>query len=256
MKFSSEAFGSFRARPRANALIGAAIGTMFLVPAAFSEEPKASPGAKGNAKAISAKGEDRTPAMTINFAKSLGLPFESLTTLGSRIELAMKASDPVCLASLAKELAVGEQVSGKAASLTSAELSRDAVRLAEARSISVELKAVAQYVRDEETAARLARLAIAAEKREDAARRAFEAGERTRGITQNLMVHNNTGSQIFIYHDGVQLGWVNPYDNFTYFVGAGPNQNSVLTARSADGSRTWGPTVIDQVYANYNWTLN
>jgi len=243
----------FGARAWANAVIAATIGLALLAPPLFAQEPA---GAGKTAKAIEIKGVDRTPAMTINFSRSLGLPFDSLLTLGSRIEQATKAADPVCLMGLAKELSVCEQVSGKTASLTSDTLYKEAVALAAARAASAELKAVALYAKDEETTKKLGGLAQLAEGREKETRRASESGERTRGISHNLIVHNNTGYQIFVSVDGRQLGWVNPYDNFTYFVGAPPYQNSVITGRSSDGTRTWGPYAVDSTDVNFNFTFN
>jgi hypothetical protein len=242
-------------------------GVMAVIALALLSSLTTSAGAQGPQGApptgtgvISAKGEDRTLATSINFAKELGLSFDSLLSLGTRIEQATKITDPVSLASLANELSAYEIVSGKTAKLTSAMIFKDAVDLAEVRKNSAELRAVACFVKDEQTAKRLGELAKVAAKREDAERRAFQSGERTRGITQNLFVRNNTGYQIYIYEDGRQLGWVNPYDNFQFYIGHGPGQNSVLFARSADGSRVWPgngqPQIIDYVVPNYTWTLD
>ena len=228
-----------------------------LAPSGFSDDPQETPGVKG--KTISSKGEDRTLATSINFAKDLGLSFDSLISLGTRIEQATKAADPVGLASLASELSVYERVSGKTAKITSAAIIKEAVDLAEVRDSSAELRAVAHFVKDEETAKRLVNLAEVAAKREDAGRRAFESGERTRGIARNLYVHNNTQYQIFIFEDGRQLGWVNPWGDYQYYVGHGPNQNSVFWARSADGSRMWPPNgrvIVDYTVQDYTWTLD
>ena len=239
--------------PRANALVATTLVLTSLVPLVIAQEPAAS---RRTSKAMSAKGVDRTPAMTINFPKSLGLPFDSLLTLGSRIEQALKVPDPVCLMGLAKELSVCEQVSGKTASLTSDTLYKEAVALAEVRGISAELKAVALYAKDDETSKKLGKLAEAAEKRDNDARRASESGERTRGIKRFLRVHNNTGYQILIYDDGRQLGWVNPYDNFQFFVRDPPFRNSVITGTSADGSMSWGPFIYDQNPLDIDLPLN
>jgi hypothetical protein len=253
MTLTRPKFALFAARPRTIAMVAAMLGLALLSLPLFAQE---SARAGKGTKTIEIKGVDRTPAMTINFSRSLGLPFDSLVTLGSRIEQATKASDPVCLAGLAKELSIYEQVSGKTAGITSDALYKEAVALAEARSISAELKAVALYATDDETSRKLGDLARGAERREKEARRASESGERTRGIRGNLIVHNNTQYQIFVFVDGRQLGWVNPYDNYSYFVGAPPYQNSVITGRSSDGTRTWGPYAVDSVDPNFNYTFN
>jgi hypothetical protein len=228
-----------------------------LAPSAFSQVGQEKAATKGTE--ISDKGADRTLATSINFAKDLGLHFDSLLSFGARTELALRIADPVCLASLAKELSVYEQVSGKTSKLTSATLFKEAVAMAEARNDSAELKAVAQFVRDEATVNKLGRLAEVAEASEETNRQASKSGERTRGINRNLIVHNNTGWQVQVFEDGRHLGWVNPYGNYMFYIGHGPSQNSVLQARSSDGSRTWpgnGPRIIDNNILDYNWYLD
>jgi len=252
---------SYGPRLRANTPAASVIAVALLLglaPSAFSAEPQGTPGTKS--KAISDKGVDRTLATSINFAKVLDLPFDSLASLGTRIEQATKIADPVCLASLAKELSVCEQVSEKTANLTSAMLFKEAVELAEARNRSAELKAVARFVNDHETAKKLGTLAKVAAKREDAERRAVESGERTRGINRNLYVHNNTGFTINVFEDGRQVGFVNPYlDSGPFYIGHGPSHNSVLNARSSDGTKVWpgtGSRIIDSNVLDWTWVLD
>src|SRR5262249_14969347 len=68
-------------------------------------------------QAVTSKATPRPAASAINFRKELDLPFDSLRTLGARIESARRKPDPVALAHAAHELAVSEKVSGKTASL-------------------------------------------------------------------------------------------------------------------------------------------
>ncbi len=99
----------------------------------FIEDPKAEK-LKGKDKekdvqVVTSKASKRVPATTINFKKAYGLPFDSLATLGSRIDAARRKPDPVTLAHAASELAVAEKVSGKKASLTSKALLAESAEL-------------------------------------------------------------------------------------------------------------------------------
>src|SRR5262249_23043919 len=95
-------------------------------------------------QAVTSKSAKRQTAATINFRKELKLPFDSLSTLGSRIYAARRLPDPVALAHAASELAVAEKVSGKQASLTSKMLAKEAAELAGMRRQEQELNAVLQ----------------------------------------------------------------------------------------------------------------
>src|SRR4051794_77505 len=66
-------------------------------------------GKGGGKKVIESKGEAKPSAVTVDFAKSLGLDFPVLTGLGARIEQARDQGDPVGLAAAARELAVAEE---------------------------------------------------------------------------------------------------------------------------------------------------
>ena len=162
------------------------------------------------------------PATTINFIKDLDLHFESLATLGSRIEEARRNADPVALATCANYLAAAETASGKKASLTAEALTKEAVELAKLRDESAELKAVATLVKD--SSAELMPLAEKAAKREADELAAFKSGERPRGIIGYVTAVNNTGYRVYVWEDGHELGWVNPYDTYTFNVriGHGP----------------------------------
>ena len=81
-------------------------------------------------------------AAAVNFKKELGLPFDTLGTLGGRIDQARRKYDPVALAHTASELHVAEKVSGKKASVTSSQLIKESSELAKLRSQEAELRAV------------------------------------------------------------------------------------------------------------------
>jgi hypothetical protein len=206
-------------------------------------------------KQATSTAEKTEPATTINFIKDLDLHFESLATLGSRIEEARRNADPVALATCANYLAAAETASGKKASLTAEALTKEAVELAKLRDESAELKAVAALVKD--ASAELTPLAEKAAKREADERAAFKSGERPRGIWGQVTAVNNTSYKIFVWEDGHELGWVNPYDTFTFShrIRHGTGHNSVLNCRSEDGSYHYR-FVIDYDVPNFTWTLN
>src|SRR5262249_35713547 len=91
---------------------------------------------------VKSKAAKYTPATAVNFKKAYGLPFDSLGTLGARVQAARRKPDPVALAHMAGELAVAEKVSGKKASLTSKALLAESAELARLRRQVAELKAV------------------------------------------------------------------------------------------------------------------
>jgi hypothetical protein len=195
------------------------------------------------------------PATSINFIKVLDLHFESLATLGSRIEEARKNADPVALATCATYLGAAETASGKKASLTAEVLTKEAIELAKLRGQSAELKAVAALVRDAGTD--LMPLVEKATKREANELARFKSGERPRGIWGYVTAVNNTGFRVFVWEDGVELGWVNPYCTYTFNrrIGHGPGHNSVLNCRSEDGSYAYR-FIVDGNYQNFTWYLN
>src|SRR6201999_758024 len=108
-------------------------------------EPKpAQPAAGDEKQVIKTKPTKVTSAASVKFRKDLGLPLTSLGTLGSRIDAARRAGDPVTLAHAASELHVAEKVSGKTASLPSQQLIKEAAELATVRKQSKEMQATVQ----------------------------------------------------------------------------------------------------------------
>lgn len=193
-------------------------------------------------------------AEAINFAKAFGLGFDSHETLGSRIQQARRAADPVALASEANELAVAEKISGKKASLTSSALLDEAEKLATLRANSSELKAVALLAPDETSRKKLNDLATTAQKREEAAADKVRSGERSRGITNNVRVVNHTHDRWTIYINGNYAGWVNPFGAYTFYVGDDPQAETVLEATADDGGHL--QQNAESPRANYVWNLS
>lgn len=162
-------------------------------------------------KTFKATVEEQPSANTIDFAAALELPFQSLTTLGARIEQARRNADPVGLMNTARELAVAEELSGKKAPLTAAELEKEAVELAKLRSNPPELKAVALMVDNQETKKALKQAIEQAEKREAEEAAALEAGERPKHLVGDLIVDNHTHHWADIRVNGSFRGSVAPH---------------------------------------------
>src|SRR5262245_11007527 len=90
-------------------LVGGGAGRLTTLMATAADEKKADekePTRGAKTKSFEDKEAKTTDPAAINFGKTLGLAFDSLTTLGSRIATSQKNSDPVGLASSAMELAV------------------------------------------------------------------------------------------------------------------------------------------------------
>ncbi|HKI38559.1 MAG TPA: hypothetical protein VKA46_42315 [Gemmataceae bacterium] len=207
--------------------------------------------AKGEAEVITTRADKNVLAAGIDFATTFGLGFDSLKTLGVRIEQARTAADPVGLAVAATELSVAEQVSGKKTTIKADDLLEEAVQLVKLRKRPEELKAVALIAAQHTDAEALNKQARAAEK--EIARR--KAGEKTRGVQGTLTVINKTEFNISIYINGLLSGAVAPYDSKEFDVTSPAGNDTVLYAR-APGSGAWGPKTVRVDIKNVEWTLN
>src|SRR4051794_3944510 len=105
--------------PQRLSVLVSVLGLFSLSSLSPADGPKGAVGAKDDKQDVRSRAEMRTSAAAANFGKQLNLPFPSLHTLGSRIDAARRAHDPVALAHAASELAVAEKVAGKKADLTS-----------------------------------------------------------------------------------------------------------------------------------------
>ena len=234
------------------ALLLGLFGAFALLSPAAAEDKKPEKG-----KTIETKATKSEPATAINFNKVLGLDFESLATLGVRIEAARKAGDPVALASDAQYLAAAEAASGKKADLTSAELMKEAVTLAKARDHSSELKALAALTKGHPVSKELEALAEKAEKSETDAIAKFKSGEKSKGIWGRLTVRNFSSQRISVYVNGTYYGTVLPYFESEYLtpIRDSSSDSTLISARGSNGG-TWGPKIITGDVGNLTWTLN
>jgi hypothetical protein len=208
-------------------------------------------------KKLEAKSSPYSPASTVDFAKELALPFPSLATLGARLEAARKSGDAVDLAAAALELRAAEKVADKKAKVTSDDVAKEAAALAKAHRSSAELKAVAILLKDDDAAKEIATAVKAAVKEEDEETKAFKAGEKGKGIRGNLTVKNGTAYTMDVYVNGRNVGWVNPYRDYTYAINDPPGTNTSLVAYPRERpDLKWGPTNFFEEYTNYIWYLN
>jgi hypothetical protein len=198
--------------------------------------------------------EKRETATSVDFNAALGLQFQSLTGLGARIEQALQAADPVGLANAAHELSVAEQVSGKEASITSAQLLERAVELARLRLIESEIKAVAAIVTDADTRQDLEAARKQAAQRAEELANALESEEAARTVpAPTLTVYNYCYTSLDVYFNGIYLGVVFPRSYFTFNVGDQIGPQTVLYAEDAYGNYYYWTD--DGNFDQYTWEI-
>lgn len=202
--------------------------------------------AQDKEKKLETKANEAKSAITIDFAASLQAPFDTLTTLGVRIEKSRKAADPVGLAAAAVELAAAEKASGKSTSLKSEDLKEEALTLAKLRADAAELTAVQSLLGGD-----LDKEIKAAAKRQSDARAAAKEGEASRGIFHELVVDNGSEVHVHIYVNGRYVGHLDPYGHGHFHVHT--HHETVLDARGQGHS--WHEHV-HQDYNTYYWRLN
>jgi hypothetical protein len=219
------------------------------------------PKAKGKDKdkqVVTSRAGKRACATAVNFKKALGLPFDSLGTLGARIEAARRKPDPVALAHLASELGVAEKVSKKKASLTSKALLGESAELARLRRQAAELKAVYavhQQIAAEETKIKDWDDAIAladktAKDEADAVRRNKLPGEGPRWI----LLNNYTTQYVDLWVNGNYKMQVPPGGSKWCVVEHKWNP-TVLKAYGSEDDTSWGPRPIYGAFKTYTWNL-
>jgi hypothetical protein len=201
----------------------------------------------------------RTSATTINFRKALGLPFDSLGTLGSRIESARRKPDPVALAHLASELGIAEKVSGKKASLTSKTLLAESAELARLRRQVVELKsvyAVSQQIASEETDKRFWTDQIAlADKTAREERDAVLSNKLPTDAPRKILLNNYTTQYIDLWVNGNYKMQVQPGGSAWCVIEHKWNPTVLTAYGDADDSPTWGPRQIWGEFSTWTWNL-
>lgn len=233
------------------------LGALLLVPFLFGQEPKSD--TPEDKQVVDTRVTHKTPATSVAFSKALKLPFPSLNTLGSRIDAARRASDPVALAHTASELATAESVSGKKASVTSAQLIKESAELAALRRQVAELQAVqkvSQQILTEQDALTELKTQIATS--QDLAKqeaRALGQNEEPTWSPRTVLVNNYTTQYVDIFVNGNYKMRISPGGAQTCVIEHRWNP-TVLTAYGNDDLDHWGPRYIWGRFTKYTWNLN
>ncbi len=208
---------------------------------------------------VSSKADKRTPATGVNFKKSLNLPFASLGTLGSRIEAARRAPDPVALANAAHELHVAEKVSGKQASLTSSALVKEAAELAALRRQVAEMKAtlhVANQIQQQTSTLQYLNSQLTTTrqmiKQETAA---VQSNKEPTDAPRKILVNNYTTQYIDVYVNGFLKLQLEPGQSQWCVIEHKWNP-TVLKAYGNEDAQVWGPRYVWGRFKTYTWNLN
>lgn len=205
----------------------------------------------GEVQTIESKPTESVSAVTIDFRGVLGLSFDTLATLGVRIEQARSGGDPIGLALAANELAVAEKISGKTAPETADKLTAEAVEWGKLRDDSQELSALALLTTGD-TAKELTALAAKAKKRQSEEIAAAKSGEKTRGIYRQLVVTSEAEVPVRIFVNGQFVGSIRPFGHEHFPVHE--HGRVVLDARGRHGHQ-WHEHVRGN-FSTYNWTLH
>jgi len=235
--------------------VALAVLALFLFTTVFpAQEPKKADPADEQ-KDIKSKPTKVTTAASIKFRNDLNLPFNSLNTLGTRIDAARRAGDPVTLANAAGELAVAEKVSGKTASLTSKQLIAEAAELAKLRRQAAELKAVLhisdQVSLEEQKVSELKKLITLAGDE----KRMIAKGEEPTDGARKIVVNNYTTNYIDVQINGFLRGQVLPGTTRTFIVEQ--RWNPVVLKGWGDADETtFGPVVVQGRFDKYTWNIN
>jgi hypothetical protein len=203
----------------------------------------------GKRKAIESKLEKPKRLAGKDFAGDLGVDLENLRTLGARIDQARANADPVCLALLARELAIAENLSKKKTEPTSADLMAEAVKMAKARNRPEELRAVAQLATKDKDD-----LLAAADKAEKQIQARKEGGAGSKGITGTLYVENHTSQDIKVFVNFRYVGTVPPYTTGRLYVGDSPSETTFLNAETSSGGTA--ARVVTGSVGQYTWQLH
>ncbi|HKI35114.1 MAG TPA: hypothetical protein VKA46_24875 [Gemmataceae bacterium] len=223
------------------------------------EQPKKDDPAAADKEVIDSKATPRTAAATVKFRKELGLPYPSLNTLGSRIDAARRAHDPVALAHAANELSVAEKVSGKKASLLAKELVKESAQLAALRRQETELRAVttvAQSVADTDDTVTLLKNILASAKAQAAAdSESIRMNQEPTWTPRKVIVNNYTTQYIDVWVNGYYKVQVGPGLSQSFMVEHRWNP-TVLTGYGDEDSGGWGPINIWGRFKTYTWNIN
>jgi hypothetical protein len=225
------------------------LGVVSLAPLVPGQDPAAD-----DKQTVESKATKRPKAASVPVRQALSLPYPSLNTLGSRIDAARRANDPVALANAASELNVAESVSGKKASLTSSLLMKESAELAQMRKQQKELEALLrvnnQITGAQETNDMLKREIAQAQERA----RAHQMFQEPTWEPRKLIVNNYTTQFIDINVNGNLRLQIPPGETRSCMIEHRWNP-VVLTAYGDEDEAVWGPRNLWGRFKEYTWNL-
>jgi hypothetical protein len=247
----------------------ATIGLLFLsllallsvgvVSLAGDDQPKKDDPAAADKEKIDSTAVKRTPAASVKFAKELGLPYATLGTLGSRVDAARRAHDPVALAHAAHELATAEKVSGKRASLTALELAKESAELAKLRRQESELRATLavqqQITGTDDAITTLKQILNDAKAQAKADSEAIRMNQEPTWTPRKVIVNNYTTQYLDIWVNGYYKVQVSPGMSQSFLIEHRWNP-TVLTAYGDDDETTFKAIPIWGRFKTYTWNIN
>lgn len=231
-------------------LVLSALAMMMLIGQTWAADEKKAEGEKS--ESFTTPVEKYVSATSIDFAKALDLSAPSVRTIGSRIEEARQAPDPIGLASTARELAAVEAATGKQASLKSSDVMKEAIALAKLRGRSAELKAVAALVSDQAAAEDLQVAAKKAEKAEAEKAARAKNGELSRGICGVLHVNNQTHQHMEIYYNGMNIGCVDGYSTGQFYLN---DHNWMFNLEARGDCGGYARRHVHGQMSHFDWTI-
>jgi hypothetical protein len=240
------------------ALVLGCLALIYVVSVVPAEQAKTPDDTGKDEEVVKSKATPTPPASSVNFRKELKLPFDSLSTLGSRIDAARRKPDPVALAHAANELATAEKVSGKKASLTSKQLAKEAAELAGLRKQEAELNAVLhvneQMMMEQDNITKIKNDIAAAKAQVEADKEAINSKLEPTWKPRKVVVNNYTTEYLDIYVNGNYKTQVQPGMQQTIVIEHRWNP-TILKAFGNEDINTYGPRYIWGRFDKYTWNI-
>jgi hypothetical protein len=233
------------------------LGSCLVASLVLADEPKKD--APEDKQVVDSKAVRVPPAASVNFRKELGLNFDSLGTIGTRIDQARRKHDPVALAHAASELNVAEKVSGKKASLTSKQVLKESSELAKLRSQEAELRAVLnvndQIANEQDVILSLKKEIDLAKQRAEYDTEAIQKNLEPTWQPRKVTVNNYTTQYLTIWVNGRYKTEIPPGQSQVCVIEHRWNP-VILTAHGNEDIDTWGPRYIWGRFTKYTWNIN
>jgi hypothetical protein len=234
------------------------LALIYVVSVVPAEQAKTSDDTAKDEEVVKSKATQTPSASSINFRKELKLPFDSLSTLGSRIDAARRKPDPVALAHAANELATAEKVSGKKASITSKELAKEAAELAGLRKQEQELNAVLhvneQMMMEQDNILSIKKDIAMSQAQIKADKEAWDRKQEPTWKPRKVVVNNYTTEYLDVYVNGHYKVQVQPGMQQTFMIEHRWNP-TVLKAFGNEDINTYGPRYIWGRFDKYTWNI-